>query len=89
MRRQTFFEWWGNSVDAFHYITALVVLLIGVLIFGAVVSSRYELAPETYRAWCAATKSDISYEEWKRLNIAGLLPGQPKTTTVVVPVVTR
>lgn len=89
MRRQTFFEWWGCNVDALHYIIALIVLFVGVIVFGTYAVEKRAGSRETYQAWCKATNVEITYEEWRRLRAADLLPGQTKTKTVVIPVVTR
>lgn len=71
------------------YIIAIVVLLSGVLIYGTIVQERRAVSRETYQAWCKAANVDITYEEWRRLRSAEMLPGQTKTKTIVIPVVTR
>lgn len=87
--RRNFFQWWSEEVDAFHYFIALVILSCTLAVVGAVASLHYSNCRETYEAWCKATSVEITYEEWRRLKMADLLPGQTKTKTVVIPVITR
>lgn len=68
----------------------LFSLIIGLL--GAMVFVCYE-SPEKkqslYDAWCKVNNNtNITFAEWSALRSDGLLPGQTKKSTTVVPVVT-
>lgn len=64
-------------------------IFVALSITGMIVLEYRKVSRETYAAWCKAANVNITYEEWRRLQVAGLLPGQPKTSTVVVPVITQ
>lgn len=69
-------------------LVSVIVLLLGIAIFGAYTAVQRRYSPEAYSAWCKLYhRNDFTYEEWKCMRKSGLLDvPRDGGATVIIPV---